>query len=49
MVLVPSLIRLTSKDDIQFSASLPGLRAALAKQISIVPSEFRFGYLKEVQ
>lgn len=49
MVLVPSLIRLTSKDDIQFSASLPGLRAALAKQISIVPDEFRFGYLKEVK
>jgi hypothetical protein len=49
MVLVPSLIRLTSKDDIQFSTSPAGLRSALIKQIKIVPHEFRFGYMKEIQ
>ncbi len=49
MVLVPSLIRLTSKDDIQFSTSPAGLRSALIKQIKIVPEEFRFGYVKEIR
>jgi hypothetical protein len=49
MVLVPSLIRLTSKDDIQFSTSPEGLRSALVRQIKVVPEPFRFGYMKEIQ
>lgn len=49
MVLVPSLVRLTSKDDIQFSTSPDGLRSALIKQIKIVPKDYRFGYMKNLK
>ena len=49
MVLISSLIRLTAKDDIQFSTSPAGLRAALIKQVKVIPEDFRFGYMKEIQ